>query len=98
MIIIDIIIWLIAAALILTLCATAYSVYRSLRTNRRRQKENGIPVGISDWGVAVFVVIVCAVTWLSASFTDKCLITAAIMLLIASVTVVYDKVKKRRAY
>ena len=98
MVIIDIIIWLIAAAVVLAVCATAFSIYRSLRTNRRRQRENSIPVGIIDWAVAAAVVILCAVTWLTASFTDMCLITAAVMLMAAAAAVIYDKLKKRRAY
>lgn len=98
MIIIDIIIWLIATVLVLTLCATAYSVYHSIRMNRRKRKENGIPVGIIDWSVAAFVIILSMVIWLTTSFTDMCLVTAAVMLLTATVTIVFDKVKKRRAY
>ena len=47
-------IWAMALALLGALGTTAYSVYHSLRTNKRQAMENGVPVGRIDWAVIVY--------------------------------------------
>ena len=82
-------------ALVGTLGATAYSVWHSLRTNKRRAMENGVPVGRIDWAVIELLVIVAIPSWIAGSFTDACLITAFAMLVVATAVIIYDKIKKR---
>lgn len=84
-----------AVALLCTLGVTAYSVWHSLRANKRFAMENGIPVRNISWGVVIVMLVVALPTLLIGSFTDMCLLTAAAMLLIATGVVVYDKLKKR---
>ena len=84
-----------ALIIIGALGTTAYSVWHSLRTNKRHAAENGVPVSIISWAVVAIVVIVALPTLLIGSFTDMCLLTAAVMMVVATATVIYDKTKKR---
>lgn len=92
----DIMIVLMALAVLGTICATAYSVSHSLRTNRRRGMENGVPVGRIGWAVVILLVCVALPAWLAGSFTDMCMITAGVMLLAASAAVAYSKITTAR--
>lgn len=77
------------------LSATAYSIYHSLRMNKRYAMENGIPVGRIDWIVIAVLAVIAIPSWIIGSFTDACLITAFAMLTIATVVIIYDKLKSR---
>jgi hypothetical protein len=98
MIIADIMIVLMALAVLGALAAVALSVWHSLKMNKRRAAENGVPVGIIDWAIIGVLTTVCLITWLVWSFTDMCIITAAVMLTGATATILYDKLKKRPTY
>lgn len=91
----DIMIWAMALALVGALGATAYSVWHSLRANKRHAVENGVPASVISWTVMAIIVIVALPTLIIGSFTDMCLLTAAVMLIVATATVIYDKLKKR---
>lgn len=92
----DIMIVLMALVLVAALALTAYSVYHSLRTNKRKKVDDGVPVGMIGWGTVALVLVISIPTLLIGSFTDMCLVTAGVMLLVAGGTVVYSKVQSAR--
>lgn len=85
---------------LLVLLATAgicaWSLYHSLRTNKRSKEENGIPVATIEIGVIAGTLAIALPTWCFASFTDMCLITAITLLATAGIAVVASKIIHRR--
>ena len=67
------------------------SVWHSLKVNNRKNKENGIPVSIIGWGVVALMVVIALPSLLIGGFVNMCLITALIMLLIATGALLYSK-------
>lgn len=75
------------AALLLVIC----SVWHSLKVNKRKNKENGIPVSFIGWGVVALMIVIALPTLLIGGFVNMCLITALVMLLIATGALLYSK-------
>lgn len=92
----DIMIILMALALLAAMALTGYSVYHSLKMNKRKRVDNGVPVSMIGWGTIALLLVIAIPSLLIGSFTDMCLITAAVMLLVASGVVVYSKVVSAR--
>ena len=74
-------------ALLLVIC----SVWHSLKVNKRKNRDNGIPVSLIGWGVVALMVVVALPALLIGGFVNMCLITALIMLLVATGALLYSK-------
>jgi CDP-diglyceride synthetase len=74
-------------ALLLVIC----SVWHSLKVNKRKNKENGIPVSLIGWGVVALMIVIALPALLIGGFVNMCLITALIMLLVATGALLYSK-------
>ena len=70
---------ILAGTLILAVC----SVVHSLRVNKRKGTENGVPVGVIGWATFIDLLMISIPILCLASFTDMCIITAIIMLIAA---------------
>lgn len=71
---------------------TGYSVYHSLRVNKREKLENGVPVALIGWSTIGGTLLIALPALLFGSFTDMCLITAIILLAAAAGTMIYSKI------
>lgn len=87
----DIFIILSIVALIVSLALVFYSAWHSLKVNKRRNVENGIPVTVIGWGIVALLVVISIPTLLIGGFTNMCLITAIIMLVIATGVLIFGK-------
>lgn len=92
-IIANIIISLVALAIMAATGLTAYSIAHSMRVNKRPDVENGVPTRKIALGTAGLLVVVCAVTLLAGSLTDMCIITALALLCVASALVIYGRIQ-----
>ena len=87
----DIFIILSIVALIVSLALVFYSAWHSLKVNKRKNKENGIPVSFIGWGVVALMIVIALPTLLIGGFVNMCLITALVMLLVATGALLYSK-------
>jgi len=87
----DIFIIISILTLLSTLSLVLYSVWHSLKVNKRKNVENGVPVSIIQWGVIALILIISLPSLLIGGFTNMCLITALIMLLVATCILIYSK-------
>lgn len=71
---------------------TAYSVLHSLKENRRPKVENGVPTRKITLVTISVMLLIALPTLLFGSFTDMCIITGSIMLLLASCAVIYSRI------
>lgn len=79
-------------ALLVAVGFTGYSVWHSLKENRRAKVENGVPTQKITIGTIVLLLIIALPSLLIGSMTDMCIITGLSMLLIASAAVIYSRV------
>jgi hypothetical protein len=87
----DIFIILSIVALLVSLALVFYSAWHSLKVNKRWNVENGIPVTVIGWGIVALLVVISIPTLLIGGFTNMCLITAIIMLIVATGALIYGK-------
>ena len=87
----DIFIILSIVALLVSLALVSYSAWHSLKVNKRRNVENGIPVTVIGWSIVAFMVVVAVPILLIGGFTNMCIITAAVMLVVATGALIYGK-------
>ncbi len=73
------------------LLLVCYSVWHSLKVNKRKNMENGVPVSVIGWGVVALMIVVALPTLLIGGFANMCLITALTMLLVATGALLYSK-------
>lgn len=66
------------------------SVWHSLKVNRRKTVENGVPVGIIGWSTFLALLLVSIPTILIFSFTDGILITAGVSMAAAIGCMIYS--------
>lgn len=92
----DIIIWMAIAMLLLAAGLTIYSLVRSLKKNRRPKYENGVPAAKIAWLSAALVAVTAAVTLLAGSLTDMFMVTALVLLIVASGAVITGSVRSLR--
>ena len=85
--------------IILTLCiivcavgVTVYSVYRSAKANKREKTENGVPVSLIGRISLAIPVVTAALTLLVSDVTNMCIITALVMLILATALLFYSKI------
>lgn len=71
---------------------TAYSVWHSLKENRRPKVENGVPTRKIALATIGILLAIAFPTLLFGSFTDMCIITGGMMLLLASCAVIYSRI------
>lgn len=71
---------------------TVWSLVRSHKVSKRPKEENGVPVRMIGLATLGGLIIVALPTLLIGSFTDMCIITAFIMLLVATIAVICSKV------
>ena len=87
----DIFIILSIVALLVSLALVFYSAWHSLKVNKRRNVVNGIPVTVIGWSIVAFMVVVAVPILLIGGFTNMCIITAAVMLVVATGALIYGK-------
>ncbi|MBR2185692.1 MAG: hypothetical protein IJ897_09790 [Prevotella sp.] len=87
----DIFIVISLLTLIGALLLVIYSVWHSLKVNKRKNMENGIPVSIIGWGVVALMIVIALPALFIGGFVNMCLITALIMLLVATGALLYSK-------
>jgi hypothetical protein len=87
----DIFIILSMVALLVSLALVFYSAWHSLKVNKRRNVENGIPVTVIGWAIIAFMIVVSVPVLLIGGFTNMCIITAAVMLVVATGALIYGK-------
>ena len=87
----DIFIILSIVTLLVSLALVVYSAWHSLKVNKRRNVENGIPVTVIGWTIVAFMVVVSVPILLIGGITNMCIITAAIMLVVATGALIYGK-------
>lgn len=87
----DIFIIISIVTLLVSLALVFYSAWHSLKVNKRRNVENGIPVTVIGWAIIAFMVVVAVPILLIGGFTNMCIITAAVMLVVATGALIYGK-------
>ncbi len=87
----DIFIIISIVTLFVSLALVFYSAWHSLKVNKRRNVENGIPVTVIGWAIVAFMVVVAVPILLIGGFTNMCIITAAVMLVVATGALIYGK-------
>lgn len=87
----DIIIIIGALTIVVAIALTAWSLVRSHKVSKRPKEENGVPVRMIGLATLGGLLIVALPTLFIGSFTDMCIITAFIMLIAATVAVIYSK-------
>ena len=87
----DIFIVISLLTLVAAFLMVAFSVWHSLKMNKRKNMENGIPVSLIGWGVVALMIVIALPALLIGGFVNMCLITALIMLLIATGALLYSK-------
>ena len=87
----DIFIIISIVTLLVSLALVFYSAWHFLKVNKRRNVENGIPVTVIGWAIIAFMVVVAVPILLIGGFTNMCIITAVIMLIVATGTLIYGK-------
>ncbi|MBQ0073912.1 MAG: hypothetical protein KBT34_06935 [Prevotella sp.] len=95
-IIADIIIILSILALAATIGITLYSIFRSLKANKRPKMENGIPVRMIELCTVILLLAIALPSLLFGSLTDMCIITATVLLVIASTSIIYGRILSAR--
>lgn len=70
---------------------TCFSVWHSLKKNRRPKIENGVPTQNILLGTIALVIIIALPTLIFGSFTDMCIITGIMMLFAATITIIYSR-------
>lgn len=90
-IIADIFIMVALIAIAVALALTFWSVGHSLKLNKRRYKENGVPVGSIGWATFGLLMIVALPTLLFMGYANMCIITSIVMFLVAVTALLYDK-------
>lgn len=93
-IIADIFIIVAIASIVAALGLTIWSVAHSLKLNKVRQRENGVPVGTIGWATFGFLMIVAIPTLLFMGYANMCIITSIVMFLVAITALLYDKLTK----
>ncbi|MBQ9561078.1 MAG: hypothetical protein IJV10_02220 [Prevotella sp.] len=86
----NIIITVSLAVLLGTFLLAVCSVFHSLKVNKRRKTENGVPVGVIGWMTFLALLMVSIPLLLFASFTDMCIITALVMLALSVGCIIYS--------
>ncbi len=92
-IIANIIIVISVLALLAAVVITVYSVWHSVRVDKREKMENGIPTHNIMLGVVALTLVVALPTMLFASLTDACIVTSLVLLLVAAALVVCGRVR-----
>ena len=87
----DIFIILSIVTLLASLALVFYSAWHSLKVNKRRNVVNGIPVTVIGWSIVALLVVVSVPILLIGGFTNMCIITAVIMLVVATGVLIYGK-------
>ena len=93
-IIADIFIIVAIAIIVAALGLTIWSVAHSLKLNKRRQRENGVPVGTIGWATFGLLMVVALPTLLFWGYANMCIITSIVMFLVAITALLYDKLTK----
>ena len=93
-IIADIFIIVALAAIVVALALTFWSVAHSLKLNKRRYSENGVPVGTIGWATFGLLIIVAIPTLLFMGYANMCIITSIVMFIVAITALLYDKLTK----
>lgn len=73
-----------------------YSIFHSLKTNKRSETENGVPTRRIELATVALLVVVGLPTLLFGSLTDMCIILSAVLLIVAGVLIVVGRVKSAR--
>ena len=89
----DIIITIALLVLLCTLAISLLSVFHSLRVNKRRTTENGVKVGLVGWVTFLMLLYVSLPIIFLGSFTDMCIITPLLMLLISGCCIIYSALR-----
>ncbi len=92
-IIANIIIVISALTLLAAIVITTYSVWHSVRMDKREKTENGIPTRKIMLGVVALPLVVALPILLFASLTDACIVTTLVLLFVATVLVVCGRVR-----
>jgi hypothetical protein len=73
-----------------TLVLAVLSVCHSLKVNKRRSTENGVPVGVIGWVTFAALLCVSLPLLFLASLTDMCIIVALVMLAASAISIIYS--------
>lgn len=78
--------------IVAAIALTCYSIFHSLRVNKRESKENGVPVGILGWSIVALLLVIFIPAFLIGSLANACLITTLAMFCIAAAALTYSKI------
>lgn len=79
--------------LLATAVITALSVTHSLRVNKRPKVENGVPTRTISLSTIGLLLAIALPTLFIGSLTDMCIITALVLLTVASGLVTYGRIQ-----
>lgn len=96
-IIADIFIIVALAAIVVALALTFWSVAHSLKLNKRRYRENGVPVGTIGWATFGLLMVIAIPTLLIWGYANMCIITSIVLFIVAITALLYDKLVKSKS-
>lgn len=96
-IIADIFIIVALAAIVVALALTFWSVAHSLKLNKRRYRENGVPVGTIGWATFGLLMVIAIPTLLFMGYANMCIITSIVLFIVAITALLYDKLIKSKS-
>ena len=95
-IIADIFIIVALAAIVVALALTFWSVAHSLKLNKRKYRENGVPVGTIGWATFGLLMVIAIPTLLFMGYANMCIITSIVLFIVAITALLYDKLVKSK--
>ncbi|MBR2204651.1 MAG: hypothetical protein IJ914_10795 [Prevotella sp.] len=95
-IIADIFIIVALAAIVVALALTFWSVAHSLKLNKRKYRENGVPVGTIGWATFGLLMVIALPTLLFMGYANMCIITSIVLFIVAITALLYDKLVKSK--
>jgi hypothetical protein len=96
-IIADIFIIVALAAIVVALALTFWSVAHSLKLNKRKYRENGVPVGTIGWATFGLLMVIALPTLLFMGYANMCIITSIVLFIVAITALLYDKLIKSKS-
>ena len=96
-IIADIFIIVALAAIAVALALTFWSVAHSLKLNKRKYRENGVPVGTIGWATFGLLMVIALPTLLFMGYANMCIITSIVLFIVAITALLYDKLIKSKS-
>ncbi len=91
-ILVDIIIIIAGLTLVAITVLTICSVCHSLKVNKPQKEENGVPLRAIRLATVGFMMLLIVPTLIASSLTDMCIITALVMLCVASMLVLCGRI------